>query len=240
VDSNPPDGPVPQGIRQEVQRRVQQLTNFDSEVRREACTTLGILGRSEAVYPLINVLDDKDPEVADAAAHALARLGPPALSPLLRTLQNRSLNVRRNGAVALGELGDRRALESLIAVLHEDTEASHHAAVALGKLGDERAVPALITALRAHHHSRVGAAIALGQLNCADAVPALIHALADREPNVQAMAAGALGKLGDARALPALHALQQAYANDRWNRSLYQAVTEAVAVIEARGHADPP
>jgi HEAT repeat protein len=57
------------------------------------------------------------------------------------------------------------------------------------------------------YKQRVAAAIGLARLNDRQAVPALIDALKDPQGMVRGTVAGALGKLGDQRAKPALEAL---------------------------------
>jgi hypothetical protein len=76
----------------------------------------------------------------------------------------------------------------------------------LGKLGATQAIPALLRLLRANNpRVRSAGAKALGRLHASEAVPELIE-LAENDPDraPQTHAVGALGEIGDARAVPAL------------------------------------
>ncbi len=114
------------------------------------------------------------------------------------------------------------SVEPLIQVLRGDNEELRYwAADALGKIGDGRAVPVLIASLRDEFDAvRMSACVALGDLKAKDAVPALMDTVTGRIPRgkgyrlfipedvgeVRWMAARALGRIGDPRAV---HPLMQ-------------------------------
>lgn len=122
------------------------MSNFRSSiVRREAAYHLCMFGKSSqkvAVAPLIEALDDPEPDVRSSAALALGTCEDPhALDPLAqRLLQSNELPiVRRFAAEGLDQLQDRRAASALLCVLEqpqEDTEVRYFAARALMHLGD--------------------------------------------------------------------------------------------------------
>lgn len=87
-------------------------------VRRKACVAIGGLGpRAElSLDPLLTriVLDD-DPAVRDAAAAALARIGPGAVPVLIRLVESNSPELQWRAAHALRQIGPRAetALDAL-------------------------------------------------------------------------------------------------------------------------------
>ncbi len=83
------------------------------------------------------------------------------------------------------------------------------------------------------YKQRLAAAIGLARLMDKVAVPVLIDALKDGHQTVRGAAAGALGKLGDPRARPALEALIQ---REKDQYVLGQAQTALATVLRASGH----
>src|SRR5262249_51405277 len=133
----------------------------------------------DALGPLFHALErDDDPVVAQAAGHALAKLGARHREEVRMLLAARGLEGRVGVHLcrvvrAVGPSGGRALL--------------------LGALGAGAAA------------LRQAAASALGALGPArEAVEALVYALADEDPRVRAAAAETLGGLGDREAVPAL------------------------------------
>ncbi len=99
------------------------LRQSDADVARDAATSLGALGESAAVEPLIQVLNN-----VDGYYHSV---------------------VRAAAAASLGKLGDRRAVEPLIDAIGDSlAEPSAEAIRALAAIGDSRAVSPLIDVVR--------------------------------------------------------------------------------------------
>lgn len=150
--------------------------------RLEAVRALGRTGRPEAVEPLLVVLrSDKD----------LDHLALPA------------------AALALGELGDRRATVPLIEALHDgDERVRMAAAAALARLGDPQAVKPIAGVARRSTEDFAVRLVALEALENLKAVEPLIDILNDRGQNqhLRAIAAEALGRIGDVRAVGPLTA----------------------------------
>jgi len=118
-------------------------------VRQAAAESLGELGDTRAVEPLIVALEDSDSLVRHRAAEALGKLGDKrAVEPLIIALQGKNVEVRCAAARALGEIWDARAVDPLIAVLQdEDVEVRRAATRALGEIEDAQVAEPLIAAL---------------------------------------------------------------------------------------------
>ncbi|HTX67505.1 MAG TPA: HEAT repeat domain-containing protein [Opitutaceae bacterium] len=203
-------------------------------VLRKSWDDLVKLG-APAVAPLIAALKSDDNETQSGAAEALGKLGDRrAVDPLVVLLQNGAQEVTAKAAAALGFLGDPAAVEPLMKTAEtapaDDTRAA--AAEALGRLGDARATPTLVGLLKVSNADlRQAGAQALGKLDYAPKAPAdqaaylvalqswddavklgppafdaLAAVLGDPNTDVRRGVIGALGKLGDARAVAPLNA----------------------------------
>lgn len=157
------------------------------------------------------------------------------------------------------QLGNARVVTLLIEALQDsDLGLRTRAAWALGQLGDARAVPALIDALGdTDWHVRRSVIEALGQLGHARAVPPLIEALKGRDLDIQmifewvpafgdahtvkggyldirAIAAAALGQIGDARAVPALIEVLKASDRDVQRSAIEEVGNVRKVVVDPR------
>jgi HEAT repeat protein len=204
----------------------------DASVRAAAAGSLGRIGDSRAVEPLIAVLGDARRDVRQAAAGALSLIGDPrAVQPLIGVLNDWDPMVRLSAASALGRFG-APAVEALSGALTDSTVAVRRSAArALGAIGDRRAVEPLSGALTDSTAGvRQAAAKALAKLGWAPergqpgeayvlvenrqwaecirlgppAVEPLVAALKHRDKVVRRAAADALGKIADPRAAKAL------------------------------------
>jgi HEAT repeat protein len=78
----------------------------DGFIRGRAAQTLGLIGDTRAVEPLIQTLNDADRWVRMAAAWALGRLGDArAVGKLLQALDDEDWLVRTEASRALGRIG---------------------------------------------------------------------------------------------------------------------------------------
>lgn len=142
--------------------------------------------------------------------------------PLVERLKSGSQADRVLTIIEAGSSKQATAVRPLIEILQgEDQELRYWAADALGKIGDPQAAPALIAAVRDPYEAvRMSASVALGDLKSKEAVPVLSELVSGKIPvgkgyalfvpeDVGAarwMAAQALGRIGDARAVPVLAA----------------------------------
>jgi hypothetical protein len=133
-------------------------------------------------------------------------------------------SVRRAAAHALSSLRDRRAVEPLVAALVDpEWHVRDSVIVALGELGAPTAVPPLIAALRGGENRAARALERIG----APAVEPLIAVLEDPDRVVRASAAGALGRIGDARAAVPL----QRVSREDENRYVREVAAEALCLL---------
>ena len=161
------------------------------------------LGRLGLDY-LLQLVENSDPEVRQAAATALGNIDDPhSVEPLINALDDNDWHVREAAAAALGNIGDPRSVEPLINALANDSPSVREAAtVALGNIGDPRSVEPLITALDEDYWPvREAAAVALGNIGDPCSVEPLITALDDSDSDLHEAAAVALGNIGASRAI---------------------------------------
>ena len=161
---------------------------------------------------LIALLGHRDGVVRGHAALALGQMKEPravdALIGLLGDDETRG-GAGRSAAWALGEIGDVRAVEPLIASLSQPSASKGTAVQALARLRDDRAVEPLIHMFEGRPDPSL--ATVLGNWGDRRAVEPLVAVMEHPDSHVRFYAARALGKLGDARALPAL---ERALDND--------------------------
>lgn len=155
------------------------------EDRATACWLLGRMSDERAAGPLAAALQDPDPGLRAAAAHALGALDSPRAVPaLIAVLQaDADTDTRIAAAYALGLLGDPRATGPLLAKLADTSE-------------DPRVRGHAAEAFTWHRERR--------------AVQPLMAVLSDPSVEVRFWAAFALGELGDPAALSELERLAQA------------------------------
>lgn len=181
----------------------------------------------------------------EAAASALARVGPPAVPPLLERLAAADPDLRQAAAAVLGELADRRAVTPLTARLADpDANVRTAAADALGKIGGPEAAAALRAAVDSDDATlRLSAVEALGALHAPLPAAQIERLLPDRslrrslfrmlgmsdEPGALALVAQALSD----PSRPAREAALGALGHQRARRSAAELARVAEAVREA-------
>lgn len=194
-----------------VRSLISALRDERADVRFQAARGLGVLSAAgveaaSAVGPLIEALDDYamlyEGAVAEVAAESLVQIDDP----------QGSAAVARWRAVwdIFADAPDTEALTGYLD--HENWEIRHTAALILGERGDSRGVGALIAALAdADPDVRRAGAESLGKLalfygvDVAAAVEPLLALLGDEAViEVRRKAVEALGRIGDARAVPTL------------------------------------
>ena len=191
----------------------------ESLLRKALFDCLGQVGGTEALPALIEGLADPMRNVREAAVIALARIGRNAaeesqkiLSPLAGSalaanvadfLGSARGDLQGAAVKLLGWLADRRFVRQLLDLL--DTESLRaEAAESLLLIG--RADGAALTSLwpETSGRSRAYLAYIVGQAQCEGGARLLHVGLSDDDPELRALAARALAKLGDAESLPAL------------------------------------
>ena len=180
-------------------------------VRVAVAVALGVIGDARAVEPLIVAL--KDWRVCVPAAEALARIGAPAAAPLVATLNDTNNAVRDAAVEALIVQIGAPAVAPLIGALSSERETAREAAAdALDRLAwipDTGTAGAIYWAVRRKWEKCV--------LIGGPAVEPLSAALKSwPRAEMRAAAAGALGIIGDSRAVEQLcSALKDADPNVR-------------------------
>lgn len=83
----------------------------DVQVRREAAYTLGKIGNSNAVEPLMKALNDPDNHVRRQAADALGNIGDKrAVEPLTKAMSDPNNYVCQGAADALKKINEKKAM----------------------------------------------------------------------------------------------------------------------------------
>ncbi len=141
------------------------------------------------------------------AAELLGRVGNakavPVLIETIQATRSEDADVREIALRALARIGDPRAVEPLVAALKSaEIWLVPRIADILVRHGDAVVEP-MLSFLREHtrHPARAWAANILGELKAERAFPVLVTTLKDLDDEVRAKSAGALGKLGDRRAV---------------------------------------
>jgi len=173
-----------------------------------AARTLGELSDPRAVEPLFTALLDHDPSVRQAAAQALGRFKEKrVLTMLLEATKDRYDGVRVAAGRAIGNIGDTSVVPALVRQLESPERGHRHAAgVALGALADPRGIEALIRRLERDRETGIpqwGPEV-LGESRSPQAVDFLCSLLDDHRLQVNLIAAGALGRIRDPRAVTPL------------------------------------
>lgn len=177
---------------------------------------------------LLALLEAPEARLRRRAALAVGRVGlPEGVDPLIGRLADPAPEVRQMAAFGLGLLGDRRAVDALVGALDDPAlPVRGRAAQALGRLGARSAAAAVGTLVRRHARSafdldpddltyplgeeveafRLGL-YALGELQAFDPLAEAVLGEDGRPILWWWPVAHALGRAGDARALPALETL---------------------------------
>jgi HEAT repeat protein len=179
------------------------------ETRRDAVWALEQLG-DRAIGPLLQVLQDRDYRVRQAAVRGLGSFGSNVVGTLIGMLNNVEVrgDLRAEIAEELGRIGDKRAVDPLLENLKQGPLYMRLAAIrALGKLGDIRATNPLLRILENQDklvwHETVKA---LGNLGDPTVVDFFLQVLEGEHGNneLRCEIVEALGKIGDRRVVGTL------------------------------------
>jgi HEAT repeat protein len=188
-----------------IARVSRRLADPRAHRRAEHAALLGDMCSPAAEVPLLQALNDRDPDVRLAAARSLGRLRPrSAAGPLLYVLVQ-GLVPRAVAANALISIG-AAALPGIRTLLSDEEPAARANAVELlGRLGNPRDSLSLRDRLDDEAPLvRRRACEALARLGADDACDALEELLADEVTDVRISAAEALAAVGDERSAPTL------------------------------------
>lgn len=204
-----------------------------STVRANSAEALGKIGSKKATIPLIDSLEDPDIEVRWKAAEALGKIGDKtAVEPLILALSDKDGDVRKNAARSLGELEDNKAVYPLIDALNDkDWPVRKNAVTSLGKIGDETALKPILKTLDDNdidvRRHAIGALVKMKK----SALKPLLEKLNSFDWQTRAIAAEALGRIGDRKAvIPLAKALSGQKRRDE-NRYVRGKAAEALGRI---------
>lgn len=192
------------------QRALQDIGSSEAEARLAAIDALSDAPEElegPARQALIRALEDPVPRVREAAALALAELGPgSALDRLIELAESADARVAQAAVIALGESGDRRALPPILAALESSrADVRFQAVLAVARLAPDEAFEHLRRATEdPDPEVRANALAALADTAGDEAIGVMRALLADLEPAVRVEAALALAARGDQAGVPTL------------------------------------
>jgi HEAT repeat protein len=124
---------------------IEALAEENYSVRYYAVLTLNKIGDQRAILPLYKLLSEKDRDLREAAAFALADLDKLNSQTLIEDLKSKDWCLRSSALIILGKLKDTQAIEPILSCLEdENSEVRSRAAFALGEIGDTAFTTALI------------------------------------------------------------------------------------------------
>jgi phosphoglycolate phosphatase-like HAD superfamily hydrolase len=211
-----------------IDRWARDLANRHWWARAAAVRALGLVQEHAALDGLIAALDDHHDEVRAAAVEALGNLGGQrVIMALVARLSDESRHQRARVVDALQKLGEP-VTPALIAYAREHLGEAADPIEVLGLVGGPAAINDLIVWCSDWRPSiRASALQALGSIGLDDrSYYYALRSLTDEHADVRAMAARALGRGGQADAVPYL----AEHLNDEW-----QVAAHAAAALRALG-----
>ena len=172
----------------------------EARTRRRAALAIGRVGLAEGIPALQEALGDSEVEVRQMAAFALGLIGDPSARPaLLNALKDSEPIVQGRAAEALGTIGDKGDAQAITAMVYGLVQAGALKDIASDDLAYPLAPPA--------DAARLGL-YALVRLASFDGIASSVLAGGSGMPvSSWWPVAYALGRAGDARAVPSLMAL---------------------------------
>lgn len=189
----------------DIDQLIRTLQSQEKIVRQITVSAMIDLKEEDTIAPLIDSLNDRDPQVREDAAKALKNMGKVVVKPLLYTISE-DLPMASSTISILGDLKESSAVESLIGVLKyfKDTKVRYAAVKALGEIGDTRSILPLIETLHDKDtRVREGAAEALRKMGQAVVAP-LMTTLSGDNLHIRYFAIVLLGDLKNSRAVAPL------------------------------------
>ena len=220
-----------------------QEKNTDVKMTTAAIEALGALRDPRAVDALISRLADGNEEISDAATEALGRIGAPAVKPLIACLNDSKPGVPGRAAQALGQIGDPRAVQPLIDCLKhppEEIPSPPDNAADDKKSDDSQMDNGQTDSPGEDLQLRQKVAEALGKLGT-PAVDPLISCLQEQDPAVCSLAATALGRTHDPRAIkPLIAGMVKLAGQDPTETENYEGVNIHQSLLDALANMGEP
>ncbi|MCE1247492.1 MAG: HEAT repeat domain-containing protein [Firmicutes bacterium] len=176
----------------------EDLKSPDHAIRAKAASQLGSTGFSQAVKPLLELLNtDEFPSVRKECALALANLKDSrAFSCLCDTLTDPDPSVRKAAVTAIAGIQDLRTPHKLAEMLaDEDMRVRREAAACLTRTGSAAIEPAIKCLKSENPIVRWNAATLLGNSHDPRALEPLLEVLLDHDSSVRRAAIDAVAKL---------------------------------------------
>ena len=163
----------------------------------------------KAVEPLIQLLQDQDPNVRNQVVYALGQLrNEKAVEPLIQLLQDQNPKVRGTVVSVLAQFqnDNDKVIMSLVKFLKDQyPSVRQYVKIALGAIDNKQIVKPLTELLRDHNPGvRSDAAFVLGRLGQDEAINLLLSLLTDQNQNVRFISAQMLSELGSGKAIEPL------------------------------------
>ena len=192
---------------------VEKLNDEDNRVRSNSAYALGCIGNksADAIFPLLKLLNDKEPIVRLSASQALEKIGIYAMPILIKELQNEDLMISGMTASILLRIGSSEAISAVSQMLPNLILMLKMPGIrpslekVIDRLGEE-VVPHLIVLLKdSNAEVRLSVTKIIGQMGskAQEGIPALIDCFQDQKWEVRIQAEEALGRMGE-DAVPAL------------------------------------
>ncbi len=178
------------------------LESADAELRSASAHSLGAIGGTGAIAPLVRRLDDPAFEVRDSAQIALCALGArhpqETFSALRPFLHAEAPEQRRLAVLALSELDSEEVDQAIALAMKDEASIVRQAAIrSLDGRAARRHLPSLTLALTDEDSEvRQQAVCLLGEIDDPQALEALQSALHDEDLWVRTCAVRSLGKFG--------------------------------------------
>jgi HEAT repeat protein len=180
-------------------------------VQRAAAEALGKLKDRQAILPLLSKLDSSYPLVRHYAVSALKNFNDTLIiQKLLVILANseETIDIRHQAALSLGEIGNKIAIPDLLKIYQspdQPVESKLLAVITLGMLSNPIGFDFAMEFTHSDQPYLIGLVLtALGHIKNSNGLPILIDYLKYGNKAQRAIAAEALGNLGDAQAISPL------------------------------------
>ncbi|MCD6408643.1 HEAT repeat domain-containing protein [bacterium] len=194
-------------IKEAVDFLIKRMEDEDWQVRMKTAEALGFIGDIKATEPLIKGLSDEYWQVRCACAISLGKLKDKrATEKLIKLLDDKKREVQKVAAEAIGEIGDDTFLDKLIKALsNKHPEVKIFISDAISKIGKNN-VEKILNILEITDNKGVqwGIIRAIGETKDKKSGEKLLRFLKDKDYELREVAAEALGRIGDKKALPYL------------------------------------